>query len=123
MALLTGGVHSVVELKRGADGAPAFDANGEIMPCANVKVGNEAPFGPFDDSSRAFATIYFYERQGTAVIGPAMDRVYALLHRKCISSLGKVWETRLATDIRDQMDNVLDCSMGMLTFEIVRDRS
>lgn len=124
MAILTGGVHAVVELKRGPDGATAaFDANGEIRPCANIKWGSESPFGPFDDSSRAFFNIYFYERNGTTAVDAAMDRVYALLHRQCFSALTKTWEIRHTSDVRDDRDDVLQCSMGMSTYQIVRDRA
>lgn len=114
---LTGGVYGEPEISRQATSA-AFDANGEIKPCALVTVEAEDPAGPFDTSSRAFVAVYFYARTGYSAIDTALARVYALLHRTRVNNEG-VWEIRHAGDVRDQADPALGCVMSMSRYQVM----
>jgi hypothetical protein len=119
-ATLTGGVYGEAEISR--QGTPgAFDANGEVLPCALLTMEAEDPAGPFPTSSRAFVTVYFYARAGYSAIDAALARVYALLHRQRVSDEG-VWDIRHAGDVRDQRDPALDCAMSMSRYTVYRRR-
>lgn len=120
LATLTGGVYGEAEISRQATPG-AFDANGEIEPCALLTMEAEDPAGPFETSSRAFVTVYFYARSGYSAIDTALARVYALLHRQRVSGEG-VWEIRHAGDVRDQRDPALDCAMSMSRYTVYRRR-
>jgi len=120
MATLTGGVYGEAEISRQATPA-AFDANGEIEPCALLAVEADDPSGPFETSSRTFVTVYFYARSGYSAIDTALDRVFALLHRQRVSD-ENVWEIRHAGDVRDQRDPALDCAMSMSRYTVYRRR-
>jgi hypothetical protein len=120
MATLTGGVYGEAGISRQATPG-AFDANGEVKPCALLAMEAEDPAGPFPTSSRAFVTVYFYARAGYAEIDAALDRVYALLHRQRVSNEG-VWDMRHAGDVRDQQDPALGCAMSMSRYQGYRRR-
>lgn len=120
LATLTGGVYGEAEISR--QGTPdAFDASGELEPCALLAVEADDPTGPFETSSRTFVTMYFYARAGYSAIDTALDRVFALLHRQRVSGEG-VWEIRHAGDVRDQRDPALDCAMSMSRYTVYRRR-
>jgi len=120
MAILTGGVYAGGEIAR--QGTPnAFDANGEILPCTLVKVETETPWGPYDDSSRQYLVVMFYERSGYENIDEALARVYVLLHKTKLDTAG-VWETVHADDVRDQEDQALACSLSYSRYAIARSR-
>ncbi|MEI8166695.1 MAG: hypothetical protein WCG26_09950, partial [Chloroflexales bacterium] len=94
-ALLTGGIHDgrvVGEVAR--DTTPtAFDASGELRPCALVQPGTDVAAGPLPTSSRFSLSLYLYERAGVASIDPARLRIYALLHRAMLApASGGAWE-------------------------------
>ena len=120
MATLTGGVYGETEISR-QETPDAFDANGEIEPCALLTMEAEDPTGPFETSSRAFVAVYFYARSGYSAIDTALARVYALLHRQRVSG-ESVWEIRHAGDVRDQRDPALDCAMSMSRYTVYRRR-
>ena len=109
---LTGGVYALRELTR--QSAPgAFDANGEIKPCALVRIEAEAQHGPFTGaaalSARTYVVVVLYQRDGFTTIDAAMTRVRALLHR---SKLGTgTWDIAWADDSGDLEDEGLGCSM------------
>jgi hypothetical protein len=116
--LLTGGVFAVTEISRQATPG-AFDTNGEIKPCALVKLEAEAPTGPYPTSSRQYVLVLFYQLVGYDVIDPAMAQTYALLHRSKIGS-GGVWEIDHASDVLDLEDQALNCSLSISRYAITR---
>jgi hypothetical protein len=107
-ALLTGGVNTTLINRQETPGA--FDANGEIRPCAFVKVESEAPSGPYTSSGRLYVTVYVYERSGYTTIDAALEEVFSLLNYWKPS--GNTWEVRHAGDTRDVGDEALGCSMS-----------
>jgi len=99
MAVLTGGVYSGMEISR-QDTPDAFNASGEIKPCALLGVEADDAAGPLLHSSRMFVVVRFYERSGYTAIDVALERIYALLHRQRVSGEG-VFEIRHTGDVRD----------------------
>lgn len=118
-AVLTGGVYGGTEINRQETPA-AFDANGEILPCALVKIESEQPVGPFNTSSRQFIVVYFYQRNGRVTIDTALARVFVLLNR--IKLTAGVWQVKHANDVTDVEDQALGCSMAFSRYEIIRKR-
>ncbi len=116
MAVLTGGLHEGTQVSR-QDTPEAFDANGEILPCALVKDGMDSQAGPHEDAARVMVELYFYERAGYENISQAMRRVYELLHRQNAWILG-VWEIRHTDSVRETRDDALGCSLGMSRYEV-----
>lgn len=122
--LLTGGVFTEREIKRTQAGAPPFDANGEIEPCGNIKEEADVPIRPHRHSHRMFVAIYLYERDGYASIQPAADRIYELLHRQKIGSSGdRIFEVFHSNTLSDLEDDVLDASLIVTRYEVVRGRA
>ena len=115
--LLTGGVWAATEISR-QNTPGAFDANGELRPCALVKLESEGPVGPYVTSSRLFVLVMFYERSGYTAIDAAVARTYTLLHY--VKAGAAVWEMRHAGDVLDLEDQALECSLGMSRFVAVR---
>ena len=120
-ALVTGGVHTAVEISRQLTPA-AFDTNDEIRPCCLVKFETTTPFGPFTHSARAFFTLIFYQRSGHATIDAMRSRAYALLHDQCISGLN-AWSVQHTDDIDDQEDPATEWSMIISRYELINDRT
>ena len=120
MALLTGGVHDDVEEVSRQNTPTAFDASGEIMPCALIKLGVETRRGPFAHSVQTPVTIYFYEFSSYEVINPAMARVYGLLHDQKIGSA--TWRVDYESSTHNQRDSGLDCAFTTARFVAVRNR-
>ena len=119
--LLTGGFYVAVEMKRTGDTAAAFNADGEILPSALVKQAVEVPDGPRELSGRALIDIYLYQFAGTAAIDAAKERIFTLLNELHIGS-ERVWEVKWITDITDQEDPALECSMHLCRYEAIRYR-
>jgi hypothetical protein len=117
MVVLTGGVYNDVEEISRQNPASAFDANGEIKPCALIKVPNEVPAGPYLTSVRTTFVIYFYQRQGYAAIESAMGMAFALLNEQRI---GAIWNVEYVSGVYQQRDQSLDCALGSLRFNAVR---
>jgi len=115
MALLSGGVHVGIEEINRTTAASAFDGNKEILPCALIKEGVELPLrsGYLRAVNQPF-TIYFYQRQGYDVIGPAMDLAYNDLNEQKIVS--GVWNIEFDIRVNQQRDTALDCALGSLRF-------
>lgn len=120
MGTLSGGLHEGAQISRQLTPG-AFDANGEILPCALVRDGSDAPTGPHPDGARVMVEIYFYERAGYANIQTAMQRVYQLLHRENAWIQG-VWEIRHADSLRELRDDALECSLGLSRYEVLVDK-
>ena len=114
LATLTGGVQRAVEISRQATPG-AFDANGELLPCALVKQETATPWGPHDDSGRLYVVVYFYERAGYANIEAARERVYGLLHRVKLTPVDGSgnYDVRHANDLIDVEDQALHVPMAM----------
>jgi hypothetical protein len=114
-ALLPGGIYSATEISRQYTPG-AFDASGEVRPCALLKMESEAPSGPYDAgdtlaSTRLFVVVYVYERVGATAIDAALDRIFALLNLWHPTG-AHCWEVRSAGDVRDLQDGALGCAMG-----------
>jgi len=119
VALLTGGIFNDVEEVSRQNTAGAFDATStELKPCALIKHSTEAPAGPYLTSARTTFVIYFYQRQGYAVIEPAMALAFADLNEKQIGD--NVWNIEYVGAVYQQRDQALDCPLGALRFNAVR---
>ncbi len=120
VALLTGGLYTATEISRQLTPG-AFDANGEVLPCALLVLEAEDPVGPYNTSSRLFVVLYLYERQGYTTIDAALKRIYTLLHRQRISGNG-IWEMRHVGDVPDQRDATLNCALALSRYQVTRSR-
>lgn len=113
-AALTGGVHRANEISR--QGTPtAYDANGELLPCALVRQESGTPWGPHEHSGRLYVVVVIYQRSGLATIETARKRVYALLHRQKLTPVdgSGCYEVRWSNDVLDQEDPALGVSMAL----------
>ena len=113
--LLSGGVHTG-EISRQST-PDAFDANGELLPCALVRIEGEAPVGPYQNSTQQFIVVTLYQQSGTDIIDTAVTQLFSLLHRV---KLAWTWECRWVGDVRDIEDEALRCSMTLSRFQITR---
>ncbi len=119
-AILTGGIHATSEISRQLTPS-AFDANGEIRPCALVTTPGEFADGPDEFAGRLNCTIFFYQRTGYATIDAARDYTRTKFHRQKVGDpADKVFEMRWVTSVNEKRDSALDASMHVLRFEIVR---
>jgi len=118
VALLTGGIHTGIEEISRYNPAAAFDSSKELKPCALIKVPNETPAGPYLTSVRTSFVIYFYQREGYAVIEPAMAYAFADINEKQIGT--RVWNIEYTGAVYQQRDQALDCPLGSLRFMAVR---
>jgi hypothetical protein len=115
VALLTGGIFNDVEEINRQNTPGAFDANGEIKPCALIKYNTEIPLrSGYLRAVNDPITIYFYQRQGYSVIEPAMDKAYDDLNEKKIGT--GVWSIEFDIAVKQQRDQALDCALGSLRF-------
>lgn len=124
--LLTGGIHNgatVGEISR-QNTAAAFDANGEILPCALVQLESEVPFGEVRHGAQLFVQIFLYQRYGHGVINQAKDRIYTLLHRQKVGApaLGN-YETWHANTLLGMHDPGLDCALVTCRYQCFLYRS
>jgi len=120
MALLTGGVYNDVEEISRQNTPGAFDANGEVEPCALIKIGTETPRGPFIHSVQTPVLIYFYEYSDFTSIDIALVRVYGLLHDQKVG--GATWRVEYESSTLNQRDSGLDCALDTARFVAVRSR-
>lgn len=111
---LTGGLYRAKEISR-QETPNAYDANGELLPCALVKQETATPWGPIYDSGRIYATVWFYDRDGYTAIEAARKRVYTLLHRAKLTPVDGSgnYDIRHSGDVLDQEDPVLSVPMAM----------
>jgi hypothetical protein len=119
-SLLPGGVHAVPEITRQATPG-AFDANGEVQPCGQLRLESDAPAGPFPTSARTFVVVRVYQRRGYDTLDAALARVYELLHRQRVSG-ERVWEIRHTGDVVDVWDQALDCALALSRYQVTRVR-
>lgn len=97
--VLTGGIYdglAVGEVSRQATPA-AYDAFGELLPCALVMPESATPAGPLPNGGREFVMVWLYAQHDYAAIETARQRVYALLHRVKVGD--GVFEVRHANDV------------------------
>ncbi len=120
MATLTGGLYTQTEIGRSTTPA-AFDAGGDLLPCALLRVESEAPTGPFPTSSRQILVLYLYQQRGCDAIDVARDRIYALLHRHKFTT-ARTWTVRHAGDVLDVGDEALGASLALSRYEVIRGR-
>lgn len=115
MDILSGGIHIDVEEISRQNTPTAFDANGEIEPCALIKVGVESKLtSGLANSVNTPLVIYFYERQGYADIAPAMDIAFNILSDAKVGT--NVWQIHFDIAVNQQRDTALDCALGSLRF-------
>jgi hypothetical protein len=123
--LLPGGLYQardVGEISRQTT-PDAFDANGEILPCALIRFGVTTPAGPHVHGARQHFALYFYERAGWEHIDAARERAYVLLHMQALvpgagDSWG-CWEIHHADDVGDGRDTALGCSLAVSRYEAI----
>lgn len=128
MAILTGGLYEqdeVGEISR-QNTPEAYDADQELLPCALVAEGTELPRGPYQHNEVGYSVltpvdIFFYQRYGYASIAAAMERTFALLAGQKIGS--GTWRVEYGNSIKNQFDQALNASLGVLRFEAMRLRS
>jgi hypothetical protein len=128
MEILTGGVYTqddVSEISRQTT-PDAFDANGELEPCALIAEGTETPRGGIDHPNVGIAVqtsvnIYYYERSGYENIAAAMDLAFSLLRGQKIGS--GTWRVEYDNTIKNQEDQALKCPLGVQRFTVVRRRA
>jgi hypothetical protein len=117
---LPGGVHAEAQISRQLTPA-AFDANGELQPCALVRIETTAQHGPFTGavlSARTYILVYFYQRQGYANIDAALARVRALLHESRLGT--RTWDIAWAFDSGDLVDEAMRCSLRFSRYVVTR---
>ena len=115
VALLTGGIHNDVEEISRQNTPSAFDANGELKPCALIKFNTELPLrSGYKRAVNDPFTIYFYQRAGYDVIEPAMNLAFDDLNEKKIGT--GVWSIEFDIAVNQQRDTALDCALGSLRF-------
>jgi hypothetical protein len=118
-ALLPGGMYNsddAEEISR-AETPAAFDANGELLPCALLRMETTAPMGPYPDSARTFFVVFVYQQRGRDVIDAAMSRMFAVLHDATISG---GWVIRYADDLHDLSDPALLANFGRSRYAAIR---
>lgn len=117
MSTLTGGVHTKTDISRQATPG-AFDSNGELKPCALLKISSQRPDGPYHQGSSLTFELWFYERSGYDNVEAARERAYTLLHRQSVTpSSGSNWEIRHADDVPDGEDDALDASVAVSRYQ------
>lgn len=115
-ALLSGGVHSAVEISRTRTPA-AFDANGELQPCALVTAGMDDSLSSSMGTVQTSITIYVYEPDWSSVANAATDQIYTLLHDQQIHpENGRCVSLEWQSDDRGQWDAALEVNMAITTF-------
>lgn len=127
MATLTGGVYDRRGISRTST-PDAYDARGELEPCAVVVLEAATPIGPHPDyrMERVFFVVYLYEEEGNAYAGidVAKQRVKALLHQQRVTTTpDTVWEIRHADSLGDAYDEVLKAEMSFERFFAWRQRA
>lgn len=124
VALLTGGLYdgrTVQEISR--QNAPAaYDAWGELLPCALVRAENQTPWGPLRNSSRLYVTVWLYQQTGYTAIEAARERIYALLHRKQLSTADGIFEVRHANDLTGLEAQEMPAAMAMCRYYVTANR-
>lgn len=116
--ILTGGLYYRQGISR--DKTPAaFDAFGDMKPCAVLVVTTRAPREEIGMADQ-FLQTYFYQQTGYDQIDLAMERTYDLLHKQTVAaSNGWCYEIEHAGDLGDSEDPVLLVPMCYSRFRAV----
>jgi hypothetical protein len=119
-ALLTGGIHAgIAEITRQT--APgAFDAIGEIKPCALIKTSTETKRGPYSGSVQTPVEIFVYQREGYDVIDDASAILFGLLNGA--KPEAGIWRIEFDSLSANLVDSALECSLGLARFIAIRMR-
>ena len=123
MTILTGGVHKEIQVTRQYT-PTAFDSNGEVLPCALLRLLNDVQEGPYNRSSGQPFALYLYQRSGLSSIDSARARIYTLLHRQKVTPVngGTCWGMRSTDEILDVRDPILDANLAVLRYRAVWNR-
>lgn len=121
METLTGGVQDAVEISRQLTPG-AFDANGEILPCALIKTGNENALQRKISAVQTTLTIYFYERTGFLSIDLALEKVLEILSQQHLGE-SSIWEVQFNIEIARTTDDALNCSLAVQRYNVIRQRN
>lgn len=123
--LLTGGVYDRRGINRTAT-PDAYDANGELKPCAVVTVEAASPLGHREWAfEQVFVVVYLYEEEGNgyAAIDQAGLRLRTLFHNETLATTdGDVHHMEHADSLVDMYDEVLKAEMGYERFVCYRRR-
>lgn len=111
------GVDSVEEISRQNTPA-AFDENGELLPCALLKLETAVPTGPYRRSARQYLVVYVYQKHGRDLIDAALDRAIALLDDQDLPEAG-AWSIRWADVVTDLPEDALMAMVGYVRFNMV----
>lgn len=101
LALLPGGLYdgrTVQEVSRQNTPA-AYDEWQEIRPCGLIKAESQTPWGPLHDGSRLYVAVWLYAQSSYTALDAARERIYALLHRKQLSTDAGIFDVRHANDM------------------------
>lgn len=113
---LPGGLHTTGEISRQKSPA-AFDANGELQPCALVNSASDAPDGPTHYAGRLLVNVWLYHRTSDAANETAVARVKALLHKY---PLPGTYEVRWAFDTVGFEEEALTARAAVTRYEVIR---
>lgn len=122
VAALTGGIYSALlvgEISRQVT-PNAFDVNGELSPCALVKMGVEVPRGPYPDSVQTPVQLFFYQQRTATEIDDAMSICFDLFNRARVGT--GTWQVEYESGSWNQSDDVLDAFLHVMRFVAVRIR-
>jgi hypothetical protein len=124
LAILTGGLYDGLEVREITRQATpnAFDAFGELLPCAITKPETATPWGPHPDSGRLYLLVWFYQQQNHVQIEAARERVYKLLHRQEIAGATGIYDVRHANDLLGVEAQGLDVPMIMSRYVVTVQR-
>lgn len=116
-ALLPGGVHTGTgEISRQKT-PEAFDANGELLPCALVTATNDTVDGPTGYAGRLLVSVWLYHRTSDAANETAAARVRTLLHKH---PLPGTYEVRWAFGTPSFEEEALAARGAVVRFEVIR---
>ena len=120
LGILIGGIYDRGEINR-TDTPEAFNAVGEVLPCALITLGTRTPsISDIPGTSDQYSTVYFYQQSGYNSIDAAMDRVFELLDYQSLElSSGFNYEITHANDLGDSFDDALSCSMNFSRYKAV----
>ena len=122
MASLPGGVHNaaLVGVISRQTTPTAFDANGELRPCALVQGRTTSPAGGRIDAEITTVAIYLYQRSITTAIDAARVRIKTLLHRVRLAPPVGVgaWELSYADDALNRYDPALRAQLHVTTYRL-----
>lgn len=117
VSLLPGGIHTDGgEISRQKTPA-AFDANGELRPCALVNAASDTVDGPTGIAGRLLVSVWLYHRTSDAANETAVARVKGLLHRAVLPG---TYEVRWAFDTPGFEEEALAARGAVTRYEVIR---